>query len=146
MGQVAWRNEVELVRAMHSDPIADLVTRIRNGCHSRLATVDVPFSNLKLEIVKILKSEGFISDFETSSDGRFRLIRVHLRYDGRRRPILREIKRVSKPGLRIYKSASELAPRRSGLATQILTTNKGVMTDREARKQRVGGEVICEVW
>lgn len=146
MGQAARRDEVELVRTMHSDPIADLLTRVRNGCHARLATVDVPFSNLKLEIVKILKSEGFISDYEVSSDGRFRLIRVHLRYDGRRRPILREIRRVSKPGLRIYKNASELAPRRSGLATQILTTNKGVMTDREARKQRVGGEVICEVW
>ncbi|MER3414051.1 MAG: 30S ribosomal protein S8 [Armatimonadota bacterium] len=131
---------------MHSDPIADLLTRIRNGCHARLATVDVPFSNLKLEIVRILKAEGFISDFEITSDGKFRLIRVRLRYDSKRRPILREIRRVSKPGLRVYKGAGELTPRRSGLATQILTTNKGVMTDRDARKQCVGGEVICEVW
>lgn len=146
MGQTARRYKVELVRTMHSDPIADLLTRIRNGCHAKLATVDVPFSSLKLEIVKILKAEGFISDFEATSDGKFRLIRVHLRYDGRRRPILREIRRVSKPGLRVYKSAGELAPRRSGLATQILTTNRGVMTDRDARKHRLGGEVICEVW
>jgi small subunit ribosomal protein S8 len=131
---------------MHSDPIADLLTRIRNGYHGRLSTIEAPYSKLKEEVVRILKNEGFLSDFEVSSDGKFRILRVHLRYDGQRRPVLREIKRVSKPGLRIYKSASELRPRRSGLATQILTTNQGVMTDRDARKRRLGGEVICEVW
>jgi small subunit ribosomal protein S8 len=101
---------------------------------------------MKESIVKILKSEGIISDYEVSKETKYPNLRIHLRYDGKRKPVMREIKRVSKPGLRAYRSASELTPVRSGLATQIVSTNKGMMTDREARKLRIGGEVICEVW
>lgn len=131
---------------MHSDPIADLLTRIRNGSGARKATVDVPFSNIKENILKILKAEGLINDFEISKETKFPSLRVHLRYDAKRQPVLREIQRVSKPGLRVYRSADELTPVRSGLATQIVSTSRGVMTDREARKHHLGGEVLCEVW
>lgn len=131
---------------MHSDPIADLLTRIRNGSSARLATVDIPYSGIKEDIVKILKAEGMINDFEISKETKFPNLRVHLRYDAKRDPVMRQLKRISKPGLRIYKAAGELTPVRSGLATQIVSTNRGMMTDREARKQRLGGEVVCEVW
>ena len=131
---------------MHSDPIADLLTRIRIGSSARLATVDIPHSTIKEAIVKILKAEGMINDFEISKETKFPNLRVHLRYDAKRQPVMKQLQRVSKPGLRVYKAADELKPVRSGLATQIVSTNRGMMTDREARKHRLGGEVICEVW
>jgi small subunit ribosomal protein S8 len=131
---------------MHSDPIADLLTRIRNGTRVRLATVEAPMSKIKLEILKCLEQEGFIKGFEISTETRFPCLRVHLRYDGKRRPVIRTISRVSRPGLRVYRASHELKPVRSGLATRIVTTSQGVMTDREARKRRIGGEVLCEVY
>lgn len=131
---------------MHSDPIADLLTRIRNGAHGRLATVEIPHSKIKIEIVKILQAEGYIKDFEVTTESKFPTIRVGMRYDNKRKPIINHIQRVSKPGLRVYKPSSELKPLRSGLATQIVSTSAGVMTDREARKRHIGGEVLCEVW
>lgn len=132
---------------MHSDPIADLLTRIRNGLHARHDYVDVPYSRIKEAIVKILKDEGFIANCVTTQDGhKFPVIRIHLRYDEKRRPVIKQIRRVSKPGLRVYRGSDELRPLRSGLATRIVTTSSGVMTDREARKRRIGGEVLCEVW
>jgi len=131
---------------MHSDPIADLLTRIRNGAHAKQLTVDIPLSTIKLEIVKILENEGFLKGHEVSTESKFPTLRVHLAYDARRQPILKKITRVSKPGLRVYKGKDELRPLRSGLATRILTTSQGVMTDREARKRHVGGEILCEVY
>lgn len=131
---------------MHSDPIADLLTRVRNGVNARMMSVDVPHSKVKVEIVKILEKEGFVASHELISEGKFPAIRVHLKYDSRRKPVIHSIKRVSKPGLRIYRGASELRPIRSGLATQVLTTSAGLMSDREARRRKIGGEVICEVW
>jgi small subunit ribosomal protein S8 len=131
---------------MHSDPIADLLTRIRNGAHGRLPIVEIPHSKIKIEIVKILQAEGYIKDFEVTTETKFPTIRVNMRYDSRRRPVINHIQRVSKPGLRVYKPSGELKPIRSGLATQIVSTSHGVMTDREARKRHIGGEVICEVW
>jgi small subunit ribosomal protein S8 len=131
---------------MHSDPIADLLTRIRNGSTAQLASVDIPHSTIKEAVVRILKSEGLISDFEITKETKRPNLRVHLRYDAKRRPVMREIKRVSRPGLRVYRGADEIKPVRSGLGTQIIATNRGMMTDREARKLRIGGEVICEVW
>jgi small subunit ribosomal protein S8 len=131
---------------MHSDPIADLLTRIRNGAQARLVTVDIPHSKIKVEIVKILESEGYITGHEVVSETKFPTIRVHMRYDAKRKPLITEIKRVSKPGLRVYKGATELRPIRSGLATRIVSTSQGLMTDREARKRRMGGEVLCEVY
>jgi small subunit ribosomal protein S8 len=131
---------------MHSDPIADLLTRIRNGAQAHLMTVDIPHSKIKVEIVKILEAEGYITGHEISNETKFPVIRVTLRYDAKRKPLINHIARVSKPGLRVYKSISELKPLRSGLATRIVSTSSGLMTDREARRRKVGGEVICEVY
>lgn len=131
---------------MHSDPIADLLTRIRNGLHASHMHVDVPMSKIKLEIVKILEQEGFVSSHEVVTDEKFPVLRVHLKYDSRRKSVIRSIKRVSTPGLRVYRAAGELRPVRSGLATLVLTTSQGVMSDREARRRRIGGEVLCQVY
>jgi small subunit ribosomal protein S8 len=131
---------------MHSDPIADLLTRIRNGARAHLVTVDVPHSKIKVEIVKILEAEGYITGHEITTETKFPTIKVHMRYDAKRKPLITHISRVSKPGLRVYKGANDLRPIRSGLATRILSTSGGLMTDREARKRKIGGEVICEVY
>jgi small subunit ribosomal protein S8 len=131
---------------MHSDPIADLLTRIRNGAQARLTTVDVPHSKIKVDIIKILEAEGYVSSHEVTTESKFPTIKVHLRYDAKRKPLINHLSRVSKPGLRVYKMCDELKPIRNGLATRILTTSQGVMTDREARKRKIGGEVLCEVF
>lgn len=131
---------------MHSDPIADLLTRIRNGAQARLNSVTIPHSNIKIEILRILQAEGYVKAYEVTTESKFPTIKVDLRYDAKRNPVIHTIKRVSKPGLRIYKPSTELRPIRSGLATRIMTTSQGVMTDREARKRHIGGEVLCEVW
>lgn len=131
---------------MHSDPIADLLTRIRNGLSAHRPFVDIPMSRIKIEILKILESEGFIGSHELVTETKFPQIRVHLKYDSRNKPIIRSITRVSTPGLRVYKGNAGLRPKRSGLMTRVVTTSQGVMTDREARRRHIGGEVICEVW
>lgn len=131
---------------MHSDPIADLLTRIRNGAQARKMSVEVPMSKIKVEIVKILENEGFLSGHEITTESKFPTIKIHLKYDAKRKPVIQHLQRVSKPGLRVYRDKTGLAPKRSGLATRVLTTSQGVMTDREARKRQIGGEVLCEVW
>jgi small subunit ribosomal protein S8 len=131
---------------MHSDPIADLLTRIRNGAQAHLTSVDVPHSKIKVEIVKILEAEGYVTGHEISTESKFPTIKVHLRYDAKRKSLITHIARVSKPGLRVYKPVTDLKPKRSGLSTQIVSTSSGLMTDREARRRRMGGEVICEVY
>ncbi|MCB0825144.1 MAG: 30S ribosomal protein S8 [Armatimonadetes bacterium] len=131
---------------MHSDPIADLLTRIRNGLRAGMMHVEVPSSNIKVEIVKILEAEGFVKSHEMLTDSKFPTMRVHLKYDSRRKPVIHRIQRVSKPGLRVYRAANELQPLRSGLTTLVLTTSQGVMTDREARRRKIGGEVLCQVY
>jgi len=131
---------------MHSDPIADLLTRIRNGAQAKLVTVDVPHSKIKLEILRILQAEGYVKSFEVTTESKFPTIRIQLRYDSKRKPVISQIQRVSKPGLRVYKANDEMKPIRSGLATRIISTSQGVMTDRDARRKHVGGEILCEVW
>ena len=131
---------------MHSDPIADLLTRIRNGANARKDSVDIPHSKIKVEIVKILEAEGFVGSHEITTESKFPSIRVHLRYDSKRKPLITHIARVSKPGLRVYKPVGDLKPLRNGLATRIVSTSHGLMTDREARRKKIGGEVICEVY
>jgi small subunit ribosomal protein S8 len=131
---------------MHSDPIADLLARIRNALNASHMTVDAPISKIKLEILKVLQSEGFVSGYEVVTEGKFPSVRIHLKYDSRRKPVINHMRRVSKPGLRVYKATKELRPMRSGLATRIVTTSQGVMTDREARRRKIGGEVLAEVW
>ncbi len=131
---------------MHSDPIADLLTRIRNGAHAKLTHITVPHSKIKIEILKILEAEGYIKGHEVTTESRFPMIKVELSYDAKRRAVIKMIKRVSRPGLRVYKGAGDLKPIRSGLATRIVSTSQGLMTDREARRKQIGGEVLCEVW
>lgn len=131
---------------MHSDPIADLLTRLRNGAMAKLPSVEVPMSKIKLEIVKILEAEGFVKAHEITTETKFPMIKIQISYDAKRKPIMQHIQRVSKPGRRVYKHTGELPALRSGLATRIMTTSSGVMTDREARKRKIGGEVLCEVW
>jgi small subunit ribosomal protein S8 len=131
---------------MHSDPIADLLTRVRNGARAHLDTVDIPHSKIKVEILKILEAEGYISGHEVTTESKFPTIKVTLRYDAKRKSLINHISRVSKPGLRVYKPVGELRPVRSGLATRIVSTSAGLMTDREARRRKVGGEVLCEVY
>lgn len=131
---------------MHSDPIADLLTRIRNGAQARHLSVDIPMSKIKLDIVKILEAEGFLKSHEISTESKFPTLRVHLSYDNKRKPMIHKLTRVSKPGLRVYRACDDLRPLRSGLTTRILTTSQGVMTDREARKRKIGGEILCEVY
>lgn len=131
---------------MHSDPIADLLARLRNGAHAKHVSVNMPHSKIKIEILKILQAEGYINGHEVTTESQFPQIRVDLRYDNRRQPVMKSLKRISKPGLRVYKAADDLKPVRSGLATRIVSTSQGVMTDREARKRHIGGEVLCEVY
>jgi small subunit ribosomal protein S8 len=131
---------------MHSDPIADLLTRVRNAVLARHMTVDVPHSKIKVAIVKILEQEGYILGHEVSTESKFPVIRITLRYDSKRKPLIAALKRVSKPGLRVYSGVGEIKPLKNGLATRILSTSQGLMTDREARRRNIGGEVLCEVY
>jgi small subunit ribosomal protein S8 len=130
-----------------TDPIADLLARIKNGLSRGFQSIDAPHSKQKLEILRILKEEGFIVDAEKIVEDKFPAIRVTLKYDARRgRPVISHLKRVSTSGRRDYRGAGDLKPVRGGLATLIITTSQGVMTDREARRRNIGGEVLCEVW
>ncbi len=129
-----------------NDPIADLLTRIRNAVQARQNSVDIPASRLKIEICRVLKAEGYINDYEVQADSVPGLVRVQLKYLRDRSPVLRGLKRVSKPSLRVYAGCKEKRQVMSGLGICIVTTSQGVMTGSEARKEKVGGEVICEVW
>jgi len=128
------------------DPISDMLTRIRNGVLLRRTFVLVPSSKIKVAIAKILLDEGFIQGYEVTDERPQPNIRVWLKYDEKRRPILTDMKRVSKPGRRVYKSRHDLPRVLSGMGIAIVSTPKGLMTDREARRQGVGGEILCYVW
>lgn len=129
---------------MNSDPISDMLTRIRNGGRANLATVQIPHSKLKEGIASILKSEGFVSGFEVTGD-QIKSITVSLKYEGRR-PVIEGLRRISSPGLRCYTSSVDVPRVRGGLGVSILSTSQGVMTGRQARSSNVGGEVLCYVW
>ncbi len=130
-----------------TDPIGDMLTRIRNGSRAGKPQVDVPASRLGTAIADCLKQEGFIQNWRLLKEGNPQgILRVYLKYTKDRRPILRQIRRVSKPGLRIYVGKAKVRKVLSGIGTSILTTPKGVLTDTQARLQAVGGEVICHVW
>ena len=130
-----------------TDPIADLLTRIRNASSAGFPTVNVPASRLKAEICRVLKEEGFIREFEREDDGKQGVLKIQLKYVGEERePVITEIRRVSRPSLRLYKGKKDARFVRSGLGISILTTPMGVMTDRNARKENLGGEILCEVW
>lgn len=140
---------------MMTDPVADMLTRIRNGAGARRTSVDVPWSRHKEAIARVLVDEGYLAeaamvqekgaDAEPGSSA-FPVLRIGLRYDQGRRPVITGIRRVSRPSLRIYVGHTEIPAVRRGLGVSILSTPKGILPDREARKQGVGGEVICQVW
>ena len=129
-----------------TDPVADLLTRIRNAQRAGHEQVEIPGSKLKLEIVKILAQEKFIRGYQFISDEQQGIIRVYLKYGAKREPVVTQLKRVSKPGLRVYAAADKIPRPLNGMGIAILSTSRGVMPDREARRQRVGGEVLCYVW
>lgn len=129
-----------------SDPIADMLTRIRNAQLARHPKVDVPASKLKMDIARILKEEGFITNFKLAEDGAKRSIRIYLKYTPGNVPLISRIERVSRPGCRVYVGSQEVPRVLGGLGVNILTTPKGVMTGSTARKENVGGEVLCQVW
>ena len=129
-----------------TDTIADLFTRIRNANHARHKEVDVPSSNLKIEVVKLLKEEGYIKDYEFIKDNKQGIIRIQLKYDSSKKGVISGIKRVSRPGLRKYVKKDKVAKVLNGLGLSILSTSKGILTDKKAREMGVGGELLCIVY
>lgn len=129
-----------------TDVIADMLTRIRNANDAGHPEVIIPCSNIKKEIARTLKEEGYIQDFEILEDNKQGNIKIYLKYGPNKKKVITGIKRISKPGLRIYAGKDEIPKVMGGLGTVIMSTSKGIMTDKQARKEKIGGEVICYVW
>lgn len=129
-----------------TDPIADMLTRVRNANLARHDHVLVPASKLKLEVAKVLKAQGYIQKYDLVDDKRQGRLRIHLRYGDDREPVISGLRRISKPGLRVYVDADHIPRVMGGLGVAVLSTSRGVLTDRDARRRRVGGEVLCYVW
>ncbi len=129
-----------------TDPVADFLARIRNAIGARHQKLDVPASKLKLELARILKEEGYVANFKQVEEGGHKLLRVYLKYGANNEAVITNLARVSRPGCRVYVGRNEIPRVLGGLGINILTTPKGVMTGRDARKQGVGGEVLCEIW
>ncbi len=129
-----------------TDPIADFLTRVRNGNMVLHETVEAPSSKIKLAISAIMKEEGYIRNYEYIADGKQGVIRVYLKYGENRKQVISGIKRISKPGLRVYATKDEIPRVLGGLGTAIISTSKGMMTDKRARKEGLGGEIICYIW
>ena len=129
-----------------SDPIADMLTRLRNGLMARHITVDIPHSKMKERIAHILKDEGFVRDYQVTFDGPKGTLRVDLKYTPARRPVITHLKRISKPGLRIYTGKDRIPRVLGGMGVVILSTPRGVITGQHAKRLGVGGELLCEIW
>jgi small subunit ribosomal protein S8 len=129
-----------------TDPISDMLTRIRNATTVRHDRTDVPASKMKLEVAKILKQEGYIRTFKMLEEGPQGLIRIYLKYAEDGEPAIHGVERISKPGRRVYRGVDDLPKVRAGLGVAVISTNRGVLTDEQARSLRVGGEVLCEIW
>ena len=129
-----------------TDPIADFLTRIKNAHRARFDKVDIPASRLKTELARILKEEGYIKHYKVIKDNKQGILRIHLKYGPERQAAITEMRRISKPSRRIYVGHTEIPKVLNGLGIAILSTSKGIMTDKKARKERVGGELLCEVW
>ena len=129
-----------------TDPIADMLTRIRNGCMAGFEVVDIPSSKMKQEISRILKEEGYIKESKIINDQVQGIIRLYLKYDDTNRPVITNLKRISKPGRRVYVKKDSIPRVLGGLGIAILSTSKGIMTDKNIRKAQLGGEVLCHVW
>ena len=129
-----------------TDPIADMLTQIRNGSSAKFSQVDIPASKIKIHIARILKDEGYIKNFKVIKDNRQGLLRLYLKYDEKNQQVLSNIRRISRPSRRHYAKKDNIPKVLNGMGLSILSTSKGVMTEREARKHGVGGEIICTVW
>lgn len=129
-----------------TDPIADMLTRIRNANTVKHETVDVPASNIKKELARILLEEGFVRGYDVIEDGKQGIIRIQLKYGQAGERVISGLKRISKPGMRVYAANQEIPKVLNGLGISVISTSKGILTDRQARKENVGGEVICYVW
>ena len=131
---------------MNTDPIADMLTRIRNGAMASHDSVVVPASKLKVELARVFKEEVYIADYEVKEEGKFKVIVISLKYDSNNKPVITKLVRVSKPGLKTYSKAKNLQKVLGGLGVAVVSTSKGLMTDRKARKENIGGEVLCYVY
>ena len=131
---------------MNTDPIADMLTRIRNANMVTLPEVSMPSSKLKVALAKLLKEEGYIVDYKETVDGVFKTLTITLKYDENNKPVITNLRRVSRPGLRTYHKAKNLEQVFGGMGISVISTSKGLLTDRKARKENLGGEVICQVW
>lgn len=131
---------------MNTDPIADMLTRIRNANMVSHETVEMPNSKLKVELAKLLKEEGYITDYSVKQVEKFNFLTIVLKYDEKHKPVIVNLKRISKPGLRSYCKSKDLPKVFGGLGIAIISTSKGLLTDRKARKENLGGEVLCYVW
>ena len=131
---------------MFTDPIADMLTRIRNANIVSHEEVEMPSSKLKVELAKVLKEEGYITDYTEKEVGKFKVLVVTLKYDETNKPVISNLKRISKTGLRVYSKAKDLPQVFGGLGIAIISTSKGLLTDRKAKKENVGGEILCYVW
>ena len=129
-----------------TDPVADMLTRIRNAAKARFNSVDIPGSKMKIDIARILKDEGYIRNYKFIKDGKQGILRIYLKYGAEQESVIYGLSRVSRPSRRVYVRSKEIKPVYSGLGTAILSTSKGVMTDRQARKENLGGEIICNLW
>jgi small subunit ribosomal protein S8 len=129
-----------------TDNIGDMLTRIRNGGKARFDKVDIPASRMKISLARIFKDEGFIKNYKVIKDNKQGILRVYLKYDDRNKPLIQRIERVSKPSRRVYAGREELPKVQGGLGVAVVSTSKGVMTDRQARKTGVGGEVLCQIY
>jgi small subunit ribosomal protein S8 len=129
-----------------TDPIADMLTRIRNAGHARFDKVDIPASRMKIGLARIFKDEGFIKNYKVIKDNRQGILRVYLKYGDQQKALIQGLRRVSKPGRRVYAGSEELPRVQGGLGVAVISTSKGVVSDRQARKMQVGGEVLCEIW
>jgi len=129
-----------------TDPLADMLTRIRNGIQAKFTKVDIPASTMKVHIARIMKDEGYLKNFKVIKDRRQGILRVFLRYDDDQNSVVSGLERVSKPSRRVYVGWDEIPSVQSGLGVSIVSSSKGLITDREAREQKIGGEVICKIW
>ncbi len=129
-----------------TDPIADMLTRIRNASMVSHPSVEMPSSKLKVELAKLLKEEGFIENYNVKEVGKFKVLEITLKYDAKHKPVISKLERISKPGLRTYSKAKNLPQVLGGMGIAIISTSKGLLTDRKARKENIGGEVLCYVY
>ncbi|MFO8058799.1 MAG: 30S ribosomal protein S8 [bacterium] len=131
---------------MMTDPVADMLTRIRNGLKAKHEVVEIPASKMKIEIAKILKAEGYIKNFKLVQDNKQGVLKVFLRYKDQGEPVILDMQRVSRPSRRVYAGVNDIPRVKHGLGISIISTSRGIMSDKRAKKENVGGEVLCSVW